>query len=111
MTDKYFKTLRSTRKKKMMKTDKRKERKLYSAKLCIYTDGKCEKCLQKQYLDNGFCVLYCTGFSPICIIIIIVIIITILIRFVLKELSHVTLRDVDEKVAVITINNRHKFPA
>lgn len=52
--------------------------------------GKCERCLQKQYLDNGFCVLYCTGFNPICIIIIIINILTIITRFVLTELSHVT---------------------
>lgn len=74
--------------------------------------GKCEKCLQKQYLDNGFCVLYCTGFSPICIIIIIIItILMIIMRFVLTELSHVTLREADEKAADIMINNRYKFTA
>lgn len=66
--------------------------------------GKCERFLHKQYLDNGFCVLYCTGFSPICIIIIIIIIVIIInilmiiTRFVLTELSRITL-EADENVA------------
>lgn len=72
--------------------------------------GKCERCLQKQYLDNGFCVLYCTGFNPICIIVIIIIIniLMIITWFVLTELSRVT-SEAGENVADILINNHSKF--
>lgn len=45
--------------------------------------------------------MYCTGFSPICIIIIIITILMIIMRFLLTEMSHVTLQEADEKAADI----------